>query len=71
MFEPNRRKKSQSIDRRYFYCIFTTHRGKPVRNKLRQMYGLFKQNKSLYSISLFYEKRIDTDEDQTTQVKYF
>ena len=47
--------------KRYFYCIFTTHMTFNLWEKqFRQKYGLFMQNKCLYRISSFYEKRINT-----------
>ena len=41
-----------------------------MRKKFRQKYGLFVQNKYLYIISSFYQKTIDTSEDQTSQVRH-
>ena len=42
-----------------------------VRKKFRQKYGLFMQNKCLYTISSFSEKTIDTAEDCTTETRHF
>ena len=40
--------------------------------RIEQKYGLYMQNKCLiYRILSFQEKRIDTDEDKTTEAKQF